>query len=263
MASFSAPHVRVSGVLQDGWTSVSISSRQLTIAVFAMAFGVAASDAILPNMNLSILYSMLLVLYVRKGDRQHLLKMTLAFMALTMGVYMVKVLRNSDYSFWSYRLLNRVMLVVSIGAIATVSHFLLGVRAALNMSRPMLRQRDEEFAEYQEIGRSVEQFATGLICGILTLSIAAIDLVTPGQINLPILYAVPLFICGAMQSRKLLWGLLPFLVLFTALGYWIGPATGYAGDVAMSFAKNRSLAALALVGIAWALHLWIRQSQKA
>ena len=99
-----------------------------------------------------------------------------------------------------------------------------------------------------------------LSCAPLVAVIATVDYLSPANLNLAILYPIPLFICGWTRSRSLLWGMLFLLLGLTFIGYWFGqPATS--ANVGISMQKNRVLAALGLVTVTTILHYWMGRDE--
>src|ERR1041384_4791377 len=87
--------------------------------------------------------------------------------------------------------------------------------------------------------------------------IALVDLITPVEVNLAILYGVPLLGCALARRRRILWGLVTICcVLSYAAFFWKWGGIGRGGLFA-SLLLNRSLDGLVLLGTGGLLHYLI------
>ena len=243
---------------------VPLTQRQTLAACMIGALLIAIFDTLTPKINLSVLYSLLVVIAARRISRRHLCQLTAFMVLLTFSVYGVKNwMQNKTLpeALLHFKLVNRTLATLSLLAISAISYLWIGVRQRLESNRTLLRARDEDRLDFEEVSRSLERFAAGAMCGILTLCIIVIDLLAPGQFNFPILYAVPLVICYALDNRRMLWMVLPWLLLFTVIGYWLSPAIGVPESSLNYIIKNRVLTAFALVALSALLNRWMRDSQ--
>jgi signal transduction histidine kinase len=91
---------------------------------------------------------------------------------------------------------------------------------------------------------------------LLALIEVFVDWLTPIEINVSIVYGLPLVLAAAGRSRRLLWGLAMFLVLMTFSVYSVQVPSGVFSTSEPLFV-NRLLAAAALLLTAGLLHLWM------
>jgi signal transduction histidine kinase len=94
----------------------------------------------------------------------------------------------------------------------------------------------------------------GLLAVLLALTEVFIDWVTEIQVNVSMVYGLPLVVAAATRSRRLLWALMVFLVLTTFAVYAVQIPPGVFSPREPLFV-NRVLAALALVLTAGLLHV--------
>ncbi len=241
-----------------------LSQRHALAACMTGALLIAIFDTLTPKINLSVLYSLLVVVAARRISRRNVWQLAAFMVALTFGVYGVKSSMEHKAiagSVIGFTLVNRTLATLSLLAITAISYLWIGVRQQLEGHRTLLRSRDEDRADFVEVSRSLERFAAGTMCGILTLCIVVIDLLSPGQFNFPILYAVPLVICYALESRRMLWMVLPWLLLFTVVGYLMTPAVGVPESSINYVIKNRAISAFALVALSTLLNWWMQDTE--
>jgi hypothetical protein len=158
-------------------------------------------------------------------------------------------------------MVNRTLAVAAILAVAVMIHFWIVLQNRANGHAHPPGRHDLEQETIKEVTRSFEIFGAALICGLIMACIALTDLLSPGEFNLPILYAVPLMICGAVHSRSLLWSILPFLLILTMIGFVIGPKSAWSESIFQSLVTNRFLAAAVQVLLALLSHVWIGEDR--
>jgi two-component system, cell cycle sensor histidine kinase and response regulator CckA len=93
-----------------------------------------------------------------------------------------------------------------------------------------------------------------VVAALLTLIEVFIDWVTPVELNVAIVYGLPLVVIAATRSRRLLWALMVFLVLTTFAVYAVQIPSGVFSPHQPLFV-NRVLAALALALTTCLLHV--------
>lgn len=101
------------------------------------------------------------------------------------------------------------------------------------------------------------------VIGFSAVAVAAcavlIDLITPIDLNVSIIYSIPLVLAGLTRSRRLLWTLLVALLCITFAVYDIQIGPGPHRSVsAASLVGNRLLVAVTMVLTAVVLHAWTR-----
>jgi hypothetical protein len=164
---------------------------------------------------------------------------------------------------WNYRMFNRTLAAVTILVVAGMVHFWIRLRSEGAAAHGAAASADPEQEMVGQILQSFEVFGAALICGLIMLCIGLTDLLSPGEFNLPILYAVPLMLCGAVRSRSLLWSILPFLLVLTLVGFVVGPKTEAHETIFQSLVTNRFLAASVQVAMALLAHVWIGESDSS
>jgi hypothetical protein len=231
----------------EGAPGVSAAAQRAIFVVCAgAAVALAVSDALLPRVNLAILYSAPLIAYVFLARRSVPWPLALVVIALAYGGYLPELLfwgTAHDRTLVAFSLANRTLVAAVILAIT-------GLSASDLWPLPASTTR----TGYPNAGGNGTIFMGGLACAGLVMLLAFMDLRLPDQLNLSILYVLPLCICVWIQSRAVLW-----IITGLALG-----AVGVAFAVAHAHAPwppfmlaNRMLAAAAVLATALALHLRI------
>lgn len=90
----------------------------------------------------------------------------------------------------------------------------------------------------------------------LALALIVVDFTTWIQLDVAVIFGLPLVLAGALRSRAVLWGLTAVLLATTFLVYALQiPAGSFA--MKETFFVNRVLDALSLLLVAGMLHLWM------
>ncbi len=93
----------------------------------------------------------------------------------------------------------------------------------------------------------------------IALGLVAADFATWIQLDVAVIYGLPLVLAGALRSRAVLWILAASLIAATFLVYALQvPAGSFAPNE--TFFVNRVLDALSLLLVAGVLHLWMRST---
>lgn len=184
-------------------------------------------DIFTTKINLPILYILPLLIYAQTMHRQGLLVFGLLFAVLTIGKYLGEGLYNNQQFheiLTSYRLINRSMVVIAL----TVSAILLD--RWIRFREQWAQQRATLKAEGEQPGRLffhtmkiMEQTIAILLSTVLCLAIFTLDLFAPGQLNLPILFIIPLLIIGLSCSWRVTAISLILMILLAIVGYFVGP----------------------------------------
>src|SRR2546423_1825870 len=103
-----------------------------------------------------------------------------------------------------------------------------------------------------------------LVIGILAVSLAAVEIIidwtTWIELNISIVYSLPLVLAASARSRRLLWGLVFTLVLITFIVYYLQITPGHFSLGEEHFV-NRVLSAVTMLLTAGLGHIWIRASE--
>ncbi len=90
----------------------------------------------------------------------------------------------------------------------------------------------------------------------LALALVAVDFATWIQLDVAVIYGLPLVLAGALRSRAMLWSLAASLIAATFLVYALQtPSGSFAPNE--TFFVNRMLDAFALLLVAGVLHVWM------
>jgi hypothetical protein len=263
----------------------------LFICALAVAV-IAAIDLLTANLNLSILYTLPVLLAARLEQRRVPKRFMVTAIVLTYAGYFLgpwpRSLRSIQDLIFNYRMLNRTLSVIVICAITAISNYRLRILATMKTRSDDLDALDPDGRIYDDILSSFERLTATVIAVVLIAGVAIADFVTPAQFNLPILYGVPLVICAWTGRRAMIWGVLPVLLFFTFAGILIGPSSTVPGTLTISsisattlgsaeagvmigntesrfpsILTNRTLAACVILGGALVLHWWIGAAQRS
>lgn len=231
--------------------AVQSHSRRRMSLVLLLVFWIAALDLLLQRTNFSILYIAPLLLLVRKGDLRHPWQTAALLVGLTYCIYFLKNAINpldSVPRYFDYRLVNRSLVAIMILVMTKMTELWWRWKAEQSDAEvpEALRYQDQEISA---------TFAV-LACIPLSAIIAVVDHFAPANFNLPILYIIPLFVCGWTGSRRLLWSILIVLLALTTAGYlWGGAPPDH--DLQASLTRNRLLAAAGMIVVSTILHFWM------
>jgi hypothetical protein len=219
-------------------------------------------DVALPGVNLSILYFVPLLLTAAAGQRKLLIHLAILLSVLTYLGYLYgfrDVLLSEPEQIFTFRLLNRTLVVLALWVMTLTLYLGMGIGAKIG-NLAANQRRSTVFAEAAD---ALEHLIAGIVCLTLVVTVLAADLLSPGEYNLPVLYALPLILSIWMNSRRLLWGLVPVLLLFSAIGFAWGRQPHVDHEWLPKLLMNRSLAMAVLVALATILHFLIRERRTA
>ncbi len=217
---------------------------------------IAVSDLCLRS-NFAILYVAPLLILAHADDVRRVWRAACVMMLLTFGVYFLKNVVNPPPIEWSHfdsRLVNRAFVALVLLAITGM------LQAWMAWRREQVDPEvsDEVRHEDQQISATLAL----LTCAPLVVLIWSVDYFAPATYNLAILYAIPLFICGWMRSRRLLWGMLALTSALSIMAYlWGAPSPQPIPDFGLE--RNRLLAIGGTAAVTIGLHYWIGESAKA
>jgi hypothetical protein len=219
--------------------SIQLGSVAACISVVA----ISGADCF-TQLNLSILYAIPLVAIGRTSGAARLALLTGAFVNLTFLGYVIKTtwaLENAP-PLVSYRMLNRSLVAAILVLTATELHAI------------VRRRRDRpEGDDFDRLLDSLRPVLVILLSAFAAVAILAADLITPGELNVPILYGAPIVLIAAAGSDRLIWWFASVLAVLSLLGYLVGPAP----DVAPGFLRwaivNRTLAVCVVFVLAFFL----------
>lgn len=216
------------------------SVRLLAGLLFLVLCGV---DLCLPYVNVSTLLCIPLILLLSQSRRsQHAWFYVATFIAALYLLYFLKytIIHQQDLgSIVNHRLFNRTF--------AAIMMALLGVAAQAwhywQHERSLLTHLDR--VEEDEVNAT-----TGIVgCIALGLLITVIDFFAPANLNLPILFAVPLYLVSWLQDRRSIWITAWMLIALTWIGFLVSVNTTDLGMQAY-YVVNRSIVSVALLVLA-------------
>jgi len=212
--------------------------------------------------NLSILYILPMVLFAQSAPRRGLILVAGAVLVvLTYGCFLVKYHQHMVMQqFLVSGITNRSFAAGSNAVSAVLLYSWVHFRAYWEARYEHLTATDMDAFIFNQIFQSLEHLVAVILCLILTAATAAMDLVTPGEFNFAILYAVPVVIVGLTEHRLSIWIMVIMGVTLSLVGYlWGAPATaGVPQQIAQSYWNNRMMACCMLVGTGLVMHLGVR-----
>jgi hypothetical protein len=220
-----------------------------TPALFLVLW-IALVDVCWPKTNVSILYVAPLLMLAQTTQPRTLWRTAAILTMLTFGGYFLKNLlvpEQAGDDLFGYRLVNRTLVAATMVALVPlVMLWQRGRREAIDAELPDTFRREE-----QEIGATL----AAVCCAPLVGLIAVIDLLSPANYNLAILYPVPLLICAWSRSRTLIWTMLVALELLSFAAFLWGPPLVASDE--MSLTRNRVLSGLGMLVVTAILHFWL------
>lgn len=210
------------------------------------------NDLFKPGVNLAILFVLPLLICAWLGEKKFLRPILLLCVLFT---YMGLLIRIGvyGYSAWPWGLLNRTMVVVSLIIVTYVLEIILSYLKTNSFWK--FDRRDVEQKIFEEILFSAQRFAAIVSAVLLSAGIFIVDLVTPGQLNFPILYAVPLLLIVWTRSHLWLWLITCLLVLLAMVGWFAGDAPTSSSTALHTLATNRFIAVAVMVVLAVIINL--------
>jgi hypothetical protein len=248
-------------VVPVGPAEADLESSGIMPAVVA-ALAIWVVDLCTANVNLSILYPLTVFLYARSGRRIATWWYTLGIAALAFSGYLLgrwpTTMHTWGEMLTNFRLVNRLLGVAATAAVAWTIKVSLRLEAQMRLRRRETLEADADQPVYDEIVRAFEQFSAVVLSAVLTIAITTADLISPMEINLPILYAIPLVACLWARKTTMVWVLLPILLLCSLMGYRWGPASTGLDSAIPYILRNRLIATVVISMIGLGVHVWIR-----
>lgn len=202
------------------------------------------NDIVSPHINMSILYLVPLLFCAWLGNR-NLLRRTLVLSVLLTYVGLAARMWIHPNPNWRWGLLNRSFVVASL----IIAYFILD--AVLRQLQALVSWRpartDAEESVIEEIIFSAQRFAAIVAAMVLAIGLFVVDLVTPGQINFPILYIIPLLLIVWTRSHLWLWVTVGLLVVFAVVGWYGGEGPTGSSISVRALLTNRLIAITVLI----------------
>jgi len=213
------------------------------------------------RVNLSVLYLVPLFLLARAAQPRLIVIWTALLLTLTYCGYLLKVVWIVPEPIWSYRLLNRTLTASAIILTSILLVQFARWREQLQNSRAGARHSDPEQEVYEEVIYVVERIVIGAACILYIVTVGVGDLLSPVQYNLPILYSVPIVLCGLTRSRLFLWSVTSSVLILVPAGYLLGPSLTLPANLISFIVTNRAVAAISITCLALFVHVWIGRAR--
>jgi hypothetical protein len=231
-----------------------LNEARVTLSLCAIAAcGILICDLLTYRFNPSILYLVLLALVGRSGSKSAVWAIVLFSVPATYAGHFLGArdpqYRTFEQLFHLASSLNRTFVAMSLIAVASLFSLQRGMQS-------MVRRRgaDQGDVEIAQILDGLDQAAAIVIALVVAAAVWLTDLVTPGNLNLPILFVIPMAFVSKVHSRKLLWGLAIFLVILAALAFKVGQQVYGNPALMRAVVTNRVLACVGILAIAAILH---------
>lgn len=252
------PAQPISTRVQFAWRTTHTKLVIFFIAV--LIIGPVVNDLFRPHVNFTILFLIPMLFCAWLGQRGMLRKVLILCVVLTyLGLGVRMWLHPSPY--WRWGLLNRTFVVI---ALLIGAYLLESMLTHLQYSSAWRSaDADAEHVIIEEIIFSSQRFGAIFVAVIVAMGIFGLDLVSPGQLNCPILYSVPLLMIVWTRSHVWLWGLLSFLILLSVAGWFFGAAPTTAPNLTTVLIINRSIAICMLLFFAVIIYLATSPSSKS
>lgn len=218
----------------------------LVAIALAMVLCIPPLDIYFTNTQISILYVVPLTLLAFGGRLRPLRWLTLVAMFLTVATYFIKYWwtpPDVGNPYWSFRILNRGMVLVMLWLLSRVMG--LWVESQHNREDPM-------WADELDLAlHNVSALIGMLIAMPVAVAVAVINVLTPGNFNLSVLYIVPLVTSAWVGSKQLLWAMFVLMEVFTFGCLYCGPAPNEDFRISLT---NRAITGVAMLLVTALLH---------
>lgn len=210
------------------------------------------NDLFRPHINMSILFLLPMLFCAWQGNRKAMRMVLVLCVLLTYLGFGVRMIHTSDPN-WRWGLLNRSFVATAL----VIGGYLLESMVNNLQYRSVWRPTgvDAEHVIIEEIIFSSQRFAAVFMSLSLATGIFILDLVTPGQVNVTILYSVSLLMIIWTRSHAWLWSVVILLVGLSLLGWAIGEAPTTTRDSFEYLKINRCIAICMLVFFGIIIHL--------
>jgi len=218
---------------------------------------IALAAVFVPNFGFSILYAIPLTLLGCAGQLRAMRWMTLVVLALAFITYFLKFWLDppaTGSQFLNFRIVNRAIMALMLWLLSKV----LGMWLEVDHYRHDPLWSDE----FDRTQGQISAMLGMLVAMPTVVFIALVDALTPGHINLAVLYVVPLVACAWVRSVRLLWTLCALLEVLTIGGLFWGPPPA-ADEPFQRFLQNRIFYGIVMIIVAGLLHYWIRAMRQA
>ncbi len=225
-----------------------------------LILGVLLLDLETQAINYSIFYILPLIIRARLIGLKGLMTCCFGLIGLTFLGYawdFRDVLFDNPQAMGNYRLLNRSLVAGMLLVATLLVRWWISFRISWENSHPA-NSIDVGSDLFERLFRGFENLLAGILCALVVVINLAIDLLTPSQTNLGIIYVVPLLIAGFLGSRTMLWILLPVLIGLTLGGFFLDPGIMHHANYDRLL-LNRIIVCVVLVIATVNLHIFINK----
>ena len=165
---------------------------------------------------------------------------------------------------FDFRMVNRTL---SAAAIISVGVLIWSGQNYRRRVFARLRERKftaEDSKIYLDLLERLEVQRALLITVIVVVSLFLTDFASPRELNLPILYGVPLILCASSRSIRMIWIMLPIVIALCWIGYFYGRVATQGINLSETIVyMNRIIASAVMVLLAVLATMWIRMNNIA
>jgi hypothetical protein len=233
----------------DAEASIRALRRWAVALLLACVLSLTIIDLLLQRVNLSILYLVAMAVLARLLPRSGMFAMALLLIAVTYLGYFVDVRASLLAGAWgdvvNFRLLNRTLVAGCLLLTGILLHRAQRLRSAERILQPLERDEENRLL-FSTVSLSFEQLSSRIVSVLIVILLALGDMLTPGELNFPVLYIVPLVLLAIAGDGALVMLLAPALVLLTFTGFFYG-APVIEQQFVFKVATNRTIAASAIV----------------
>ncbi len=210
---------------------------------------IAVLDVCTSRVTMPVLYTVPILLYALSHRRRWLWLLATLSVVFTFGGLAIKAHYfpppGGHRMMW-WRLLNRSLASAAVCLSAALLYYWVGFYDVIKQlaTRAEDHQNPGDSTAFRQVLRSVTVILAAVVGTVLTGCILIADVFSPPPANLPILYAIPLILISLwLESRRAIWYLLPFMLIFVVIGELWGPPLTMTPLSLKSIVINRVFAA--------------------
>jgi hypothetical protein len=233
-------------------------SRWLIAACWAFVFVAAFFDLTVVPLNLTVFYLVPLSFLLMSGRERWAWLAAAVTILLTYAVHIDQVHGFSPET-WrqmaDYRLLDRTFVAVAILAITAFYRSGKGTIEELKTLHDDME--DGRINSSDEITLAYLESRNGVVAIVLALGLFVLDIFSPRNVNVAILYVVPVLGAFTLRSRWVLVTVVAITLVASGAGYYLGPMSTVLPEPP-SVALNRVVTALTVLLVGATSLFWLR-----